>query len=253
MANRKWEKVYFYNSYQQKIAGLFYTADKPGIPLIIVCHGFTGSKEGHGTAVNMSEYLAKTGFDILLFDFAGNGESEGNFEDITLSGQIDDLTSAVNWCKQQGTSTIITFGRSFGGSTVICHAAKDTRVSGVCTWAAPAHLVELFSNFKVEDQDVSDKVTLAGSSGTVQMKKTFFEDLKKYDIPGATAAISPRPLLLLQGTADNVVPPENTGLIYENSNQPKRIIYIEEDDHQFSNYYRKAWEYCSSWLKDFNF
>lgn len=252
MKNYRWEKVFLKNSRNQQLAGLFHTAGLKGAPALIVCHGFTGSKEGGGKARRMAEYFAGAGFDTLLFDFAGNGESEGNFEDLTLSGQIDDLKCAVDWCKKQGASTIITLGRSFGGTTVICHAAKDERVAGVCTWAAPARLVELFTGFMDEDPDDPNKVILAGEEGILHMKKTFLSDIEKYDVPQLASQIAPRSLLIIHGTKDDVVSPEDARLIYTAAGEPKELIYIDGGDHQFETHHRQVWNICLNWLKTLN-
>ncbi|MHB8157838.1 MAG: alpha/beta hydrolase [Desulfocucumaceae bacterium] len=139
------KSISFLNGRGQKLSGLL----SPGpvqerSAVVIVCHGFSGSKEGQGMAVDMAQFLAKNGFSSFLFDFAGCGESEGKFEDITLSGQIDDLKSAVDFCLDMGFSSAITQGRSFGGTTALCHGASDSRIKGVCTWAAPASLSDLY-------------------------------------------------------------------------------------------------------------
>lgn len=251
MKNYQWKKIAFKNSSNQQLAGLFYTAGAEGSPTLIVCHGFTGSKEGGGKALLMAEHYAGAGFDTLLFDFAGNGESEGSFEDLTLSGQIDDLTCAVDWCKQQGAGTIVTLGRSFGGTTVICHAAGDNRVAGVCTWAAAARLTHLFSGFVNDDPDDPEKVILAGDDGILYLKRTFFADIEKYNVPLLASQIAPRSLLIIHGTGDDVVSPEDARLIYEAAGDPKELIFIEGGDHQFEVHHRQVWDICCNWLKDF--
>jgi len=249
MGNHQWKEVTFRNSRNQQLAGLFYTAGVKGSPTLIVCHGFTGSKEGGDKALHMAEYYAVADYDTLLFDFAGNGESEGKFEDLTLSGQVDDLTCAVDWCKQQGAGTIVTLGRSFGGTTVICHAAQDERVAGVCTWAAAARLVELFTGFADEDPDDPEKVILAGDEGILYLKKNFFKDIEKYDVPQLSSRIAPRSLLIIHGTKDDVVSPEDARLIYEAAGDPKELVYIDEGDHQFEVHHRQVWDICLNWLK----
>lgn len=252
MSAFKWKEVYFRNSRGLKLAGLYYTRGKAGSATLIVCHGFKGSKEGGGKACQMAEYFAtQADYDTLLFDFSGNGKSEGNFENITLSGQIDDLNCAIDWCKEQGASTIVTMGRSFGGTTAICQAALDTRVSGVCTLAAPARLVKRFSELMDEDPDDPDKYILPGDEGILYINKTYFEDIAKYDVPLLASQIAPRSLLIIQGTKDDLIPQEDARLINEAANEPKELIFIEGANHQFENYYDQVWDICLRWLKTF--
>lgn len=251
MRNYQWQKVTFKNSSGLRLAGLFYTAGIEGSPALVVCHGFTGSKEGAGKAVQMAEFYGAVGYDVLLFDFACNGESQGNFEDLTLSGQIDDLTCAVDWCQEQGAGTIITTGRSFGGTTVICHAARDKRVAGVCTWAASTNLTQRLSELAVDDPDDPKRVLVAGDEGILYLKKGFFQDLGKYDVLLLASQIAPRPLLLIHGTKDDMVPLDDAKSIYESAGETKELVIIEGGDHQFTAHYQQVWDICANWLKNF--
>ncbi|MCL6476893.1 MAG: alpha/beta fold hydrolase [Peptococcaceae bacterium] len=245
------EDVFFKNRKGEILAGLLFGGSRRNAPVVIVCHGFTGSKEGRGKAVEMAQLLERSGYSALLFDFAGCGQSEGKFEDLTLSGHIEDLTCAVDFCLARGLGPVTTLGRSFGGSTAICQAASDRRVSGVCTWAAPASLTDLFFNFTDGDlpEDENALIPLEGNEGMVYLKKSFFTDLASHDIARCSSLISPRPLLVVQGTGDEVVPPAEASIIYNAAGSPKELIYIEGADHQFSSHYEKVWAIFLDWLK----
>ncbi|MGB9802930.1 alpha/beta hydrolase [Desulfofundulus sp.] len=245
-----WQKVTFTNSRRLTLAGLLYGSPRETGDIVIHCHGFTGGKEGGGKALELGTELGRRGWSTLLFDFAGNGESEGDFSDLTLSGQVDDLTCAVDWLFQQGYKRVVTVGRSFGGSTVICQGARDPRVAGVCTWAAPARLLELFSSFTDEPVDgrQEEMITMAGEGGLIYLKKGFFHDLKLYDIPADAARLTPRPLLIIHGTQDSVVPPDDARLIFNAAGEPRELIWIKEGDHQFTRHYHQVWNILFEWL-----
>lgn len=244
-------RIKFTNKKGEHLAGLLFRADNPDTPVVVVCHGFTGSKEGHGKAVAMGHFLKQNGIACLLFDFAGCGESEGKFEDITLSGHIGDLTCAVDYCLAEGLGPVFTMGRSFGGTTAICQAASDRRVAGVCTWAAPSSLWELFINFTDGElpEDENEKVPLADDEGIIYLKKTFFTDLSLHNVPRCASLISPRPLLVVQGTRDDLVPVTDASIIYNAAGDPREIALIEGADHQFSTDYEKVWGIMLGWLK----
>jgi putative redox protein len=61
--------------------------------------------------------------------------------------------------------------------------------------------------------------------------------------------ISPRPFLVIHGTADLSVPPMEAITIYNAAEQPKRLALIEGADHQFSQHYKKVWEILFEWLE----
>ncbi len=247
---RKWQKIHFLNSRNNKLAALFYTQNIANTPTLIVCHGFTGSKEGAEKALEMAEYFVQGNIDVLLFDFAGLGESEGNFVDLTLTNQIDDPYSAINWCEKQGSNFIITMGRSFGGTTAICHAAQDNRVKAVCTWAAPASLDNIFGpKIKRDDKDPTF-VNIVNESGSIQIKQDFYNDITRYDVGECAAEIAPRPLCIIHGLKDEVVQVEEAQKIYNAAADPKELHYIENGDHMFRTTHSQVWQISFNWIKN---
>lgn len=244
-----WKKLAYPNSRGLKLAGLLHTGPDLGTA-VIVCHGFTGGKEGGGKALTMSEELGRLGYAALLFDFCGCGESEGDFSGISLTSHIDDLKSTVDFCLQAGFNRVITTGRSFGGTAALCHGAIDDRVAGVSAWAAPADPARLFSGFlEKAGADKGNLVPLAGQDGTVYVHRNFFIDLERYDVAGKAALIAPRPLQVVHGSDDMVVPVGNAETIFNAAGEPKTMNIISGADHQFTGHYRDAWKAFFNWLE----
>ncbi len=254
MNNKIWHNFTIKNHNNQTLSTLLCLADK-GNRLIIACHGFTGSKEGSGRAVDMAEQLACCGLNTLLFDFSGCGDSEGRWEDISLSGQVADLGAVVAWCRREGFGDIILNGRSFGGTTALCYAAGDAQITGICTWAAVARLNDLFikrvGHESVFEGNPQDLIALHGEEGTVSIKKAFFHDLQKHDPLNAANRLSSRPLLLIHGSADLAVPLEDARLLYNHAREPKLLSVIEGADHRFSEHSEEVWKAFFKWLKTF--
>ncbi len=234
-----------------KLAGLLHTG--PDLEtIVIVCHGFVGSKEGGGKALTMSEELGRRGYAALLFDFCGCGESEGDFSNISLTSHIYDIKSTVDFCLEAGFTRVITSGRSFGGTAALCHGAIDNRVAGISVWAAPAEPTRLFEGFlEKAGENKHDLVPLAGHDGTVHVKRSFFHDLDRHDVAGNAALIAPRPLQVVHGSDDNVVPVRNADIIFNAAGRPKTKHLISGADHQFTGHYRQAWEAFFTWLEEY--
>lgn len=248
----KWKKVNYPNKQNLLLAGLLYSGTRTDGTLVIICHGFTGSKEGGGMAIAMAEEIGKQGYATLLFDFSGCGESQGSFSDITLTKQINDLASSVDYGLALGFQRVITLGRSFGGTTALCHAAFDKRIAGVCTWSAPVELIELFSVFLEPENTIEDNIILlTNQNGTVMISKKFFTDLRQHKPILHVSMIAPRPLLVLHGQNDSVVPVSNAYLIYSSAGTPKELKIIPQADHQFTRHYREAWQITFAWLADY--
>lgn len=250
MQERSWQSLTIPNQQGLKLAAVYYAApDRPRSTLVI-CHGFTGSKEGGGRVLEMSEYLAaELDLDCLAFDFAGHGESQGRFQDMNLSSQIQDLDSVVGWCLEHGAPFVMSMGRSFGGSTVLCQAAQDPRVRAVCSWAAPADPYGLLQGMIVSRDDSQGLITLGSSEGQVSLRQELFQDLAGFDVPGLAARIAPRPLLLVHGENDELVPAGDARRIYADAGQPKEMEIIPGADHRFSQAYSQVWRICADWIR----
>lgn len=247
----EWRKLSILNDRGLKLAGLLHTGPEPDT-VVIVCHGFTGSKEGGGKALAMAEELGKLGYSTFLFDFSGCGESEGSFSDISLTSHINDVKCSVDTCLGFGFKTIITVGRSFGGTAVLCEGGVDQRVSGISTWSAPAYPFKLFSDRLNEVSDAeNDIVQISGQGGSVFVKKSFFADISRYDVTGCASMISPRPLLVVHGESDEVVPLSNADDIYKSAGDPKSIKIVPGADHQFSGHYHEVWKTFFDWLEEY--
>lgn len=243
-----WQEETIQNLRGQSLAALWLRFGPDSRGWVIVCHGFTGSKEGGGKAKTMAEALSvMTGFSFVLFDFAGNGQSEGKFEDLTLTHQIQDLNAVVEWCLEQEPGPVVTMGRSFGGSTVLAQAAKDPRVGAICTWAAPVHLKNLFAEVILSETD-DDRVVLADENGTVHLKRDFIQDLARHDLLQAAADLSPRPLLIVHGQNDDVVPVSDAQELSAAAAEPKELHIIPQADHQFSATAERVWDIVGNWL-----
>ena len=242
-------KIFIKNSIGQSLAALFYPSSDISNQnkIIIVCHGFKGSKEGRGKALEMADLFSNY-FNVVLFDFRGCGESEGNFEDITLTGQIDDLNSVVNWAIDNGYDQIGCVGRSFGGTTVICTASKNKNILSVVGWAAPADLKSTFAKEKFSKR--GEFYITYSEEKELKIKETFFEDLKKYDVFSMIKAISPRPVFILHSDKDEVVSCDTAYKLFEAADEPKKLEIIKGDDHIFSKNYKTVWEMTLNWFKE---
>lgn len=255
-----WKKLKIAGRKGLLLSALLYESEKgrdtPGDNrgLVIVCHGFTGTKEGGGRALEMGEALGQFGFSTLLVDFAGCGNSEGAFEDLTLTGQVEDLEAVVACCRREGYRKIILNGRSFGGTTAICYAARDKDIDGVCTWAAVARPGELFQHRAKNTftREGVELINLESEEGSVTLKKDFLEDLNQHDIPGSAGMLTPCSLMIIHGSADQSVPVEDAELLYSRAGKPKSLVVIKGADHRFSEHTGETWQIFFEWLTTIN-
>lgn len=116
------KKVYFQNSKGDKLVGtLNDTGDKEFI--LVMAHGFSSNKNTTNF-VKLSQRLSTKNLASLRFDFWGHGESDGKFEEITISEAVEDVLQAIKYVKNLGYKKVGLLGSSFGGISGIMAASK---------------------------------------------------------------------------------------------------------------------------------
>jgi hypothetical protein len=120
------EKLYFQNSRGNRLCGILCdpTGNKNRF-VIILCHGFNSGKDS-STNTALKTNLDKNNVASFRFDFFAHGESEGNFEDLTVSEAVDDILQAIKLLKNLGFLKIGLEGSSFGGLAAAMTASKTT-------------------------------------------------------------------------------------------------------------------------------
>jgi pimeloyl-ACP methyl ester carboxylesterase len=79
--------------------------------------------------------LARTGYPALRFDFRGTGQSDGEFEHLTLSTCVSDLQRAVDvLVERTGVEEIVLIGWRLGATIAMRVGAHDGRVQRLGLW-----------------------------------------------------------------------------------------------------------------------
>ena len=60
--------------------------------------------------------------------------------------------------------------------------------------------------------------------------------------------LAPRPLLLVHGTSDTILPHQSSEAIYERAQEPKTLKLVPGADHRFGGFEEELYETLSSWL-----
>ena len=90
---------------------------KPGeqCPMVIFCHGFGGSKDGPLFEL-ITDTLQAHGIASIRFDFNGHGESEGDFQEMTVPNEIEDAKHVYAYVRDlRYINSIAIVGHSQGG------------------------------------------------------------------------------------------------------------------------------------------
>ncbi|PNT70803.1 hypothetical protein BRADI_2g18431v3 [Brachypodium distachyon] len=81
--------------------------------------------------VDLAAAIAKEEINSFRFDFAGNGESEGEFQCGNYQKEAEDLRSVVSYLSEQKYDIIALVGHSKGGNAVLLYASMYPDVPAI--------------------------------------------------------------------------------------------------------------------------
>lgn len=247
------EKVYFNDSERNKLCGILSnpTSNKENL-IVVLCHGFSSSKDSK-TYTTLSKILNEKRISSFRFDFFGHGESDGKFEDVTISRAVDDILNAVKFLRNKGYKKIGLFGSSFGGISSIVAASK---LSGLIFLALKSPVsdyteVKNKENTKKEIEEWKKRgySFYFSSDGTkLKLKYSFFEDFKNNNGYECAERIN-IPTLIVHGDCDETVPLEQSKKTSKLINNC-RLEIIKGADHRYTKpeHFKKVIDLISEFI-----
>jgi len=199
---------------------------------VILCHGMESSKDGT-KSVRLAEAFAAEGVNALRFDFSYVGESGGNFEDLTITGEVHDLAGAWVFVRQRISGPIAIVGSSLGGTVALMFAAQEPEVAALATIAAPAVPARWAHELSHAERERWHRAGLYEWRG-MRLKPTFLDDVEHINVLADVSRIV-CPMLITHGTFDDVVPCSDAHLIADHAQCAKTVRIYEGGDHRFSD------------------
>lgn len=218
------------------IAGQIYLPGAGRYPAVCVCHGIpSGSppEPGDRGYPALAEEICRHGLAVLIFNFRGTGNSQGNMD---MLGWARDLRAAIDYLYQLPVvdkARIALLGYSGGAAVSVFVASADKRVACVIAAACPAEF-NFFEN--------------AGGAASIAEHYRAIGAIRDDDFPGSAeewldgfqaispikhiAGIAPQPLLLVHGSADDLVDVEHARRLYDRAGEPKELVIIEGSGHR---------------------
>src|SRR5512136_1269353 len=180
----------------------WYIPAADSVKTIIICSGANGSLDAD---VHVAPWLHEAGFNILLFDWRAHGQSEG--EVVTLGfNERYDLIAAVQFAKSQGAERVGVLGFSMGGTVAIATAAVYEDINATVADSPFVYVLSAVAGGLIE-RDVPEGLSfllarLFVSTACLRMRLNLFD----IDLVRWIHRVAPRPLLLIFGEQDVIVP-----------------------------------------------
>jgi dipeptidyl aminopeptidase/acylaminoacyl peptidase len=220
-------------------------------PVLCICHGIPAARPDpadKGYAL-LAQRFCHAGFITLIFNFRGAGKSQG---DLDILGWTRDLQAALDFLyglKEVDQSRIYLLGFSGGAAVSVYVAAHDPRVSLVVACACPTDFRSLPQ--KEPPLDTIQRFRQIGAirdrdfPSSVEEWQKGFETVSPINWIGR---ISPRPLLLVHGDADELIPLEHARRLYQKAGEPKELKVIAGAKHKM-RLEKAAMDFVLDWLE----
>lgn len=183
----------------------------------------------HGNAGNISTHLGsvywlpREGYNVLLLDFRGYGESQGT---ASVGGSVLDAESALDWLadrpevRSQGVAVL---GQSLGGAIAIYTVAHSRHRDLIRTLIADS----AFASYRGIARE-----KLAGWWLTWAVQWPLSLTIGDHYSPvEAIPEVSPIPLLVIHNVGDPVIPVHHGDRLYAAAREPKAYWRLPEDGH----------------------
>ena len=218
------------------------------VPLVLMCHGFTGKKEGDNDHfLQLGELLAQNGIAAITIDFSGCGDSGDTSENYTLDNMEKDMDAAIDFMEDRYSideTKVGIVGHSMGGRVATEYLDN---VQAAALWA-PADGDSLSGlEFLNDYEGLYDTAKEEGSVDSgwdcngedFILSRDFFDDML-VSYPSNKLSSFTGPLLVAFGDNDDVIteardsiqasmPPQG---IFKTYNQDHNFTMENEDEHQ---------------------
>ncbi len=233
------------------------------LPTICLCHGIPGGRAAldnpvpaHEGKANIPEnypalarWYSEQGFATFTFNFRGTGESGGNFD---LGEWTEDLRTVLDYVFQHPRihkDRVSLVGFSGGAAVSIYTASRDPRIHKVVSLACPADFNLLINERRLEETlERLRKIGIIRDIGFPPDPKAWMDRALSLRPLEHISKLFPRPVLIIHGEKDELIPPEQALDLYRAASPPKELFFIEGAGHRLRNN-KEALSCTLGWLK----
>jgi len=283
------ELPFFYNNNNYKLFGVLHDSalNMKGAPHkqieptsqsgIVFCAAFAEEKLwSHRVLVNYARRLACEGVPVLRFDFMGEGDSEGVFEDSTIDTRLSDIAKSIEELREKSkVKKIGLLGLRLGACLALLAASELDNIEFLILWEPITKIeayLQKFLRLNLVSQMVAYKKIiknrteiisdlLNGEPANVEgylLSSTFYKQATNIDLLDEYYCF-PKPVQVVHiASNQNDSKKREIKLLYENKfedvNQINEFISVSEEPFwtEIKFYYQHApnlFHTTSAWLK----
>lgn len=212
-----------------KLTGYYFAANEPTTKTVIVAHGY------NSTARDMSVFgqffAEKLGYNVLLPDARGHGNSEGNYIGFGWHERKDYLQWIEKVIQIQGEdSQIALFGVSMGGATVMMVSGEELpeQVKVIVEDCGYSSVQEQLS-FQLKSMFKLPSFPLVHTTSLLTGAKAGYRFSEASAVKQVAKAKVP--MLFIHGSKDDFVPTQMVYQVYNACQTPKDLLIVDGAVH----------------------
>ena len=212
-------------------------------PTALLLHGIPGLEKN----TDIAYALRDAGWNALIFHYRGCWGSEGDY---MLVGIPDDVRSTLDALTSGDfpmvdVTRIAAVGHGLGGwAAMVTAASRDARIRAVVMLNGMSNL----RTFSLSDSLAADHARFLRNISAKGLQSQWRALGKTYNPVDVVDALVPRPLLIVHGTADEVVPMSQSMELKQQAGEAANLVLIEGADHGFSRHRKQLVETVVAWL-----
>lgn len=228
----RFERVSF-ESGPLELRGWWIPAARPASRCILVCHGVSANM---GQFLGAAPFLHRAGFNVFFFDFRGHGASPGHTTSFGWH-ESQDVRAACKYLRQRGQARVALYGFSMGGASANLSfhpryardAGFDSMVRAVVVDSTFARLAPLVA----QQLGFLPRALRPGLAWTLSWCSLYEIGVRPEQIAPAQAVarIAPRPLLIIHGDEDRLIPLQQSRELFLAAHEPRRRVVVHGAGH----------------------
>ena len=215
----------------------WYTPPKNGT-VILVAHGYGASRSEHYHAL-----FASHSYGVIAWDFRAHGKSGGDFSSLGYYEVLDAKAALDFALSQPGVEHVGAWGGSMGAVTMIRATAQFPEIEALVA-DSPFATLEDEMDLRVPFPIMRSLIRFFAerASGVMVDSVRPLDDI---------ARISPRPVFLIQGMGDGIVPLNSAERLFDAAGEPRQL-WTENDVPHLNMYAFYKTRYTNQVIKFFD-
>jgi fermentation-respiration switch protein FrsA (DUF1100 family) len=209
-------------------------------PIIVVVHGSEGNRaDPPERMLGIAKELVGHGYNVLMFDMRGHGESGGEHISAGLY-EKNDLLGAIDYVRGRGIeSKIGVLGFSMGATVCLMAAPASEEIDAVVADAAYADIVSIIESEFAERSDLPRFFIPIILFMTRTAYDVDFTAIKPEEAVKETSV----PVFIIHGEQDEMIPVEHAYRLKEASQNPDSRLWVVPEAQHANSYLVKPTQY----------